>query len=50
MCYETQDLNHWTNGVNEVVNQSSIVQYLHEISFRKNLVENSGENAVAYEN
>ena len=34
---------------NEEANQSSIVQYVHEMNFVKDLIENSLEYAVAYE-
>ena len=48
-CCETIDKNQWPRNVNEVVSQSSIVQYFHELSSQEDLIETTVEHAVVYE-
>ena len=48
-CYETTFLYQCLDEKNELANQSSNVQYIHEMKFEEELKEISVENAVAYE-
>ena len=48
-CYQTMNLNQLIGHENEEANQSGIVQYVHEVIFKKDLIESSVEYAVAFE-
>ena len=47
--FETTELNHWVDKENELVNQSTIVQYIHEVNFEKGLFESLVEDTIEYE-